>query len=108
MREQGGWPYEDDCEELAVLHEPLPAGMPEEAVFGPLAERARNPRAWEEGGDGEDATQCVHTCPVCGTDFFDRRNKLYCSCSCRKKAYRLRLKGELEPVYFPGSLPERR
>jgi len=100
MREadSAGWAYEDDCEELAVLHEPLPAGMLEEMAFGPLVEMVHNPWAVD---DEDEVTQCVHTCPVCGTDFFDRRNKLYCSRSCQKKAYKLRRRGLLDPVYFP-------
>ena len=92
------WDDYQDEEPLAVLREPLPAGMLEEVALGPLVELSRS--SWDDEED--DVAGCVHQCPVCGTDFFDRRNKLYCCHRCQKKAYKLRRKGLLDPVFFPG------
>lgn len=92
------WDDYQDEEPLAVLREPLPAGMLEEVALGPLVELSRS--SWDDEED--DLIRCVHTCPVCGTDFFDRRNKLYCCHACQKKAYKLRRKGLLDPVFVPG------
>ena len=36
-----------------------------------------------------------HVCPVCGIEFFGRRNRVYCCRKCRKKAWRLRRKKRL-------------
>lgn len=77
--------------------DPLPVG------WKPNPKRAAVRKAiiWETG-------YRAHVCPVCGREFFDKSNKLYCSSPCQKKAYKLRVKGQLEPVYFPGQNKEPR
>lgn len=85
-------------EPLAVLIEPLPAGVRSPVPLGTLVKLSR--AALDE--DDAHPSHCTHVCPVCGTQFFDRRNKLYCSHECQKKAYKLRRKGVLQPVFVPG------
>ena len=46
-----------------------------------------------------------HKCPVCGKEFVGRRNRLYCSSGCQKKAYKLRCRGLLQPVYSLKTIP---
>ena len=46
-----------------------------------------------------------HKCPVCGKEFAGRRNRLYCSSGCQKKAYKLRCRGLLQPMYSLKTIP---
>ncbi len=91
------WPVWDGVGEDEELWrwagvDPLPVG------WKPKSKRAAATRKviiWETG-------YRAHVCPVCGREYFDKSNKLYCSSPCQKKAYKLRVKGKLKQVYFPG------
>lgn len=66
----------------------------------------RKCKAMRKAGFREDNT-ATRLCPVCGVQFTDRANKLYCCHACQKKAYKLRVKGRLAPVYVPGMAVKR-
>lgn len=76
--------------------DPLPVG-----IEAPVAIQYRSQKKhwdWE-------TIDYPHTCPVCGKAFVGRRNRLYCSSACQKKAYKLRCRGLLQPVYSLKTIP---